>query len=129
MKTTRELVVDPRYNGPQRSGNGGWVAGSLARLLGEASVSVSLRAPTPLGTPLSVLGQDDGSITLMHGSLLVAEAQLAPLELDVPAPPSWQVAQTAGDLARQANMQGSDGEYARCFGCGFWGTGGLDDGA
>jgi len=48
------LTIDPRYNGPNTSGNGGWVAGSLARLLGTGPVSVSLRAPAPLAAPMLV---------------------------------------------------------------------------
>ena len=48
------LLVDPRHNGPPASGNGGWVAGALARRLGVPVVSVALRAPVPLGQPMQV---------------------------------------------------------------------------
>jgi hypothetical protein len=120
----RSLIIDPRYNGPKTSGNGGWVAGSLARLLGSQSESVSLRAPTPLGVPLSVRSQENGSITLESGGLLIAEAQLASLEADVPSPPDWEEADAAGALARQAH-EGVEGPYARCFGCGMARSDGL----
>jgi hypothetical protein len=46
------VIIERRYNGPETSGNGGWVAGSLARRFGAASVSVTLRAPVPLAVPL-----------------------------------------------------------------------------
>jgi hypothetical protein len=58
---TDRLIIDPRYNGPDTSGNGGWVAGSLARLLGKESVSVSLRAPAPLAVPMNGQLTDLGS--------------------------------------------------------------------
>src|ERR1700760_2393631 len=109
MRTT--LIVDPRFNGPRHSGNGGWVAWSLARWLGSKPVSVSLRAPTPLGVPLSIVSQSDGSLTLHDRDTLIAEARLTPLELDLPNPPDWEAAQAAGELARR-NAQGSDGPYA-----------------
>ena len=125
--TTSSLIIDPRYNGPKNSGNGGWVAGSLARLLtlGDASVSVSLRAPTPLAVRLSVHSQDDGSMTLEHGDTLIADARLAPLELDIPKAPDPEDAEAAGALARQVNVQSPDGPYARCFGCGLARSDGL----
>jgi hypothetical protein len=37
------LVVEARYCGPPNSGNGGYVAGLLARRLGEGPVEVTLR--------------------------------------------------------------------------------------
>ena len=119
------LTIDPRYNGPNTSGNGGWVAGSLARLLGTESVSVSLRAPTPLAVPMELRRQGDGSVTLEHGGILIAEARMAPLELDVPSAPEADDAQAAGVMARRANMQGADGPYAHCFGCGLARSDGL----
>ena len=120
-----ELIIDPRYNGPIFSGNGGWVAGSLARLLGTESVSVSLRAPTPLAVPMGLHWQDDGSVTLEHGGALIAEACMAPLQLDVPKAPEPDEAKAAGIMARGASAPGADGPYARCFGCGLARSDGL----
>jgi hypothetical protein len=58
------VIIDPRYIGPTRtSGNGGWVAGSLARLFGTGSVSVTLRASAPLAVPMFVRWRDDGTAT------------------------------------------------------------------
>lgn len=52
------LVIPRRFNGPPHSGNGGWTAGSLARLLpGDhrgATITVRLHLPPPLDTPLTV---------------------------------------------------------------------------
>jgi hypothetical protein len=125
MGGSDRLTIDPRYNGPNTSGNGGWVAGSLARLLGTESVSVSLRAPTPLAVPMGLCRRDDGSLTLEYGGTLIAEARMAPLELDLPNAPEADEAQAAGAMARSANTQGADGPYAHCFGCGLARSDGL----
>src|ERR1700689_3373145 len=99
------LIIDPRYNGPNTSGNGGWVAGSLARLLGAASVSVSLRAPAPLAVPMWLHWRDDGSVTLENDGTLIADADMAPLELDVPNAPDPDQAEAAGTLAQKVSAE------------------------
>jgi hypothetical protein len=119
------LVIDPRYNGPNTSGNGGWVAGSLARLLGTGSVSVSLRAPAPLAVPMSVRWQDDGTVRLENNGVLIAEAGISPLQLEVPQAPDLDEAEAAGALAQELSSQGASGPYARCFGCGLARSDGL----
>jgi hypothetical protein len=120
------VIIDPRYNGPKTSGNGGWVAGSLARLLGTGSVSVALRAPAPLAVPMVVRWQDDGSAKLEHDGTLIAEAALAPLQLDVPKAPDPEEAEAAGVLAQKVSVQlGANWPYAHCFSCGFARSDGL----
>jgi hypothetical protein len=121
------VIIDPRYNGPtSTSGNGGWVAGSLARLFGTRSVSVTLRAPAPLAVPMFVRWQDAGTATLVNDGTLVAEAIVAPLELDVPKALDPNEAETAGMLAQKVSAQrGANWPYAHCFGCGFARSDGL----
>lgn len=119
------LTIDPRYNGPNTSGNGGWVAGSLARLLGTGSVSVSLRSPAPLAVPMLVRRRDDGTVSLENDGVLVAEAGSFELELDVPTPPDPDEAEAAGVMARKVSAQGADSTYARCFSCGSTRSDGL----
>jgi hypothetical protein len=47
------LVIAPRFCGPPDSGNGGYVCGLIAgRLDGQAEIT--LRAPPPLATPMTV---------------------------------------------------------------------------
>ena len=114
------LLVDPRHNGPPASGNGGWVAGALARRLGVPVVSVALRAPVPLGQPMQVARQADGSLLLTHAGHLVADAAAAPLDLPVPPAPDDSTAEAAGVAARLRHRgRGLDDPYARCFACGF----------
>ncbi len=121
------IIIDPRYNGPTSTiGNGGWVAGSLARQLGTESVSVALRAPAPLGVPMFVRRRDDGTTTLDYDGTLIAQATAAPLELEVPAAPDPDEAEAAGMLAREISAQrGANWPYAHCFGCGFARSDGL----
>lgn len=120
------LLIDPRHNGPRTSGNGGWVAGALARRLaartGAAVASVALRAPVPLGRPLPMRWQDDGSLALLDadGGSVVADAAPAELALAVPAAPADDVAEAAGVAARLRHQQRGLGDpYASCFVCGF----------
>jgi hypothetical protein len=120
-----QLIIDSRYNGPNTSGNGGWVAGSLARLLGPEPVTVSLRAPAPLALPMLVRWRDDGTIALENDGTLIAEAGLAPLEVEVPKAPDPEEAEAAGALARKVNAQIADAPYAHCFGCGWARSDGL----
>jgi hypothetical protein len=120
------VIIDRRYNGPNTSGNGGWVAGSLARRFGATPVSVTLRAPVPLAVPLCVRWQDDGTATLDDNGTLIAEATAAPLGLDVPIAPDPAEAEAAGVLAQQVSAQrGENFPYAHCFGCGFARSDGL----
>lgn len=74
------LTVPRRFNGPPRSGNGGWVAGALAaRLPGQAigrAVTVTLRQPPPLEVPMQVTPTAAGAV-LSHDGRAVAEAVYA----------------------------------------------------
>ena len=121
---TDTLHINPRRNGPRTSGNGGWVAGALARRLaarGAAPVTtVALRAPVPMGRALPLRWQADGSLALCDGDTVVAEAAVADLALEPPAAPPDDVAEAAGMAARLRHQQrGLDDPYAQCFVCGF----------
>ena len=69
--------------------------------------------------------RDDGSITLENDGTLIAEAGLAPLELEVPSAPDPDEAEAAGALAQKMSAQEANGPYAHCFGCGFLRSDGL----
>jgi hypothetical protein len=119
----RELIVPRRFRGPESSGNGGWTAGALAALVDHdvptdraarwPTISVSLRLPPPLDTPLQVV--DDGRETVASlDGVAVASAEVvdqAPTQVDpVPA-----------DEARAA-MASYPGlrqhPFPTCFSCG-----------
>jgi hypothetical protein len=103
-----------RFNGPQRSGNGGYAAGALAAFVGEPA-EVTLRSPVPLDTELQVIDQEDGSVRMLDGETLVCEGHaVSELGIEVPEPVSVDEARTASGRYRGL----SDGEFCRCFVCG-----------
>ena len=74
------IIVDKRYCGPPKSGNGGYVCGRLARHI-PGGAEVTLRAPPPLDKPLDVVATDDGAWELRDGATLVATGRPASVEL------------------------------------------------
>ena len=91
---TRDIVtISGRFNGPPRSGNGGYVSGRLARYL-SGPASVRLRVPPPLERELRVEATADEA-RLFDGDSLVAEARGAEFELSPPAPPTYADAEAA----------------------------------
>jgi hypothetical protein len=108
------VSIAARFNGPQRSGNGGYAAGALAAFVGEPA-EVSLRSPVPLDTELQVVSEEDGSMRMLDGETLVCEGRAAEaLDLDVPEPVSVDEAREA--MSRYRGL--IDGEFCRCFVCG-----------
>lgn len=114
------LRIDRRFNGPPASGNGGWVAGSLAQAVGAPIVEVNLRAPPPLDTSLTIRRTLQGRLELLDGGVLLADAQAVDaIDLDLPRAPSFDEASAAGALGRLRAMGRPDSPYTTCFGCGF----------
>lgn len=113
-----EIVIDRRFRGPLTSGNGGYVAGRVAAFVGGPA-QVTLRLPPPLETPLRVV-HDGASVQVIDGDALVAEAEPADVDLDVPAPVSWDEALAA----RERHVRFGSAEFAECFVCGM-----RDDGS
>lgn len=122
-----DLVVPARYCGPPRSGNGGWSAGALADLLArsggeagpDAAVTVTLRMPPPLDTPMPVtLAEGHGSespvMTASHDGAVVATATRAPQPPRPVAPVS-----TAEAAAAETAYPGlRHHPFDTCFACG-----------
>ncbi|MCH1865269.1 hypothetical protein [Nocardioides sp. CFH 31398] len=111
------LTVPARFCGPPASGNGGWVAGALAALVPDvaptAPVTVTLRRPPPLDTPLVVVTAD-GTTTLTHDGDEVASATPAAA---APSP----AAAVPADVARAAEAAYpglTHHGFDTCFGCG-----------
>lgn len=111
--TIAPLVIGARFCGPPQSANGGYFCGRLAALA-EGTVTVRLRVPPPLETPMQPVVRDDGRIALHAGDVLVAEAGPAHLALDVPRPVSHEEA-----LAASRQFVGFDSHpFGTCFVCG-----------
>lgn len=108
------LRIPRRFNGPPDSGNGGYVAGLLADQRDEQTVTVILRSPPPLETPLAVRDE-----RLYDGDTLIAESKSGQLERDAPN-------QVAFDDAVEATRSYTSIEmFASCFVCGSGRADGL----
>lgn len=115
---TEHLVIAPRFTGPPRSGNGGYTCGLLAsRLSAEPGlgVEVTLRRPPPLAVPLQARPADHGGAALMHGDLLVAEAE--PVQLDIGPVEPVSLAEARAAEAGYAGLRSHP--FPTCFTCGI----------
>jgi len=115
---TSQLTVAARFRGPATSGNGGYTAGLLASLVpggGEpgAAITVRLRTPPPLDTPMAVETRR-GTTVARHGSTVVATAIPATVELSQVPPVAHEVAVTAA--AGYAGL--TEHPFPECFVCG-----------
>ena len=127
-EVVRTIVIDSRFSGPPGLGNGGYVAGVVARVLGSEA-TVTLRAPIPLDTPLELSGNGAGTGARtaqgvdrtrraelrLDGSLLAEAGPPEPLDLSAPPMPDRSTA-----LAATGRYPGRvPNPYQRCFVCGF----------
>lgn len=111
--TTAALVVEPRYNGPLTSANGGYACGLVARHV-DGPAEVTLRRPVPLETTLHLERHDDGRVTLHHEGELLAEGEPAlPLDIEPPYRPSVAEAREAA----AAGFGPRPELFARCYVC------------
>jgi hypothetical protein len=72
------IVIPARHCGPPGSANGGWLAGTLAELVGPGPVTVTLRRATPVDVPLAAETDADGTVRLVDEGEVLAEAIRAP---------------------------------------------------
>jgi hypothetical protein len=107
-----ELTIAPRFNGPPRSGHGGYTCGLVARAFGEP-VAVSLRSPPPLGRPLLLERRDEGG-ALLDGDRVVAVAE--PAAVDVEPPPVPAPRPPAADDPVYGELH--EHPFPTCFACG-----------
>src|ERR1700729_1503812 len=99
--TTDYLVIPSRFCGPPGSGNGGYVCGRIAAYL-DGPVTVTLRRPPPLATPMTVERDGESSVRIRYGSTLIADAASSPGSLapEIPGPVSIAEAHAAAGRAR-----------------------------
>ena len=107
-----EFVIARRFRGPVESGNGGYVCGRLASLVGVPAVEVTLRVPPPLERPLQI-ARRDARVMLLDGDTLVAEAAQATVDL---RPPRLVTLPQA--VAARATWSAADHAFPQCFVCG-----------
>ena len=114
MHSPATVIVEPRFNGPRGSGNGGYSGGLFAAALGGPA-EVNLRAPVPLDTPIVLERQGEDAVRALHGESLIGEARrLAAVEVAVPDPVSLEEARAARERYRAPD----DGVFSECFVCG-----------
>lgn len=112
------VTIPARFNGPDHSGNGGYVAGMLAAELGTDVVTSTLRLPPPLDVALSWEHDThhEGEIVrlLTAGGAVVGEATPGTFVRDAPAAPVSDEAAT-GLAAYRGHI---DHPFDHCFTCG-----------
>ncbi|GAA1796178.1 hypothetical protein GCM10009795_047020 [Nocardioides hankookensis] len=108
-----DLLVPRRFCGPPSSGNGGYTAGALASLVEAPAVSVSLLAPPPLDTAMSV-EVVDGATVASAGDAPVARAEVSGLEGAAVHPVPVEEARAA-----ESSYVGlASHPFPTCFSCG-----------
>jgi hypothetical protein len=115
---TGSLAIAPRFCGPPDSGNGGYVCGLIAGYL-DGPAEVTLLRPPPLDVPLAVERDGHGSVRILHGQTLIAEAAGLPgrPDLELPDPVSVRRARSAGAQS-PLRMQPGLHPFPTCFACG-----------
>lgn len=108
------LTIAGRFCGPPSSGNGGYVCGRLAGMLGGAGAEVTLRKPPPLDVPLAVDRRDDGTVAILHDGVLIADARAGDPAIDAPPAPDFDRAETAS----RAYIGWTFHAFPSCFVCG-----------
>jgi hypothetical protein len=115
-------LIEGRFRGPDGIGNGGYVAGRMAALLGSQPAEVTLRRGWPVDLPLAI-ARDGAAVQARDAEgNLVAEAREAALDLDAPPPPTRDQAAAATRWFLASPFTHSTG---LCFVCGSAAPGGL----
>lgn len=107
------LRIEQRFRGPPTSGNGGYVAGLIARHLGGSDCEVTLRKPPPLARDLQLRREGD-ALNLCDGEELIASAVAATVDIEPASAPSAEEA--LGAMERCAGFQ--QHYFPGCFVCG-----------
>ena len=113
--------VERRFQGPERSGNGGYVAGLVGtalagRLDGTSVPRVTLRMPPPLDQDLDLAANADGA-RLTDGDALVADG--SPVDSAFLADATIDPVSPEEALAAEASYRGlSNHPFPTCFVCG-----------
>jgi hypothetical protein len=113
---TDSLVIAPRFCGPPGSGNGGYVCGRIAAYL-DGPVTVTLRRPPPLDTPMTVERDGEGSVRIHHGRTLTAEAACSPDSPALETPGQVSMAEAHAVAGRACYY--ADPVFPDCFVCGM----------
>lgn len=109
------VTISTQFNGPDSTGNGGYVAGLIACEHGvDGPVTSMLRIPPPLGVPLTWERSDDETKLLTAGGAVVGTARGGEFLREPPACPTHEQA-AAGHAAYVGYRHHP---FDRCFTCG-----------
>jgi hypothetical protein len=111
-RNAQTMTIPDRFNGPPRSGNGGYVSGLLARFV-DGPAQVVLRQPPPLGVELQVETVAGGAV-LRHFDRTVATASATSIDIPIPHPPTFRDAVEASARFRGFMHH----PFPNCFVCG-----------
>ena len=109
------LVLDPRFNGPPGTANGGYASGAVGELV-DGPAEVSLLSPPPLGIPLDVSFYEHGEVDVSHDGAIVARARPVD-QVDVEPPVRPTLAQ-AREASRRHPGHGRATLFSDCYVCG-----------
>jgi hypothetical protein len=109
------LTVPSRFCGPAGTANGGYMCGRIAGHL-DGPVTVTLRRPPPLDTPLTVEAEADGSLRVLHGDICISEAESAWNNPALHVPDTVSKAEARAAEGRARYFQ--DPAFPYCFVCG-----------
>lgn len=116
----QQVVIEERFCGPPRSGHGGYTAGLVAEVLANPA-EVTLLAPPPLGVPLELVRNPDGTAALTDGEALVASGrELETVSVEAAFPDSAGTLRWADAEAAAAHYEDltAPHPFPTCFGCG-----------
>lgn len=108
------VTIAAQFNGPDHSGNGGYVAGLIAHEVGTGPVTSTLRIPPPLDVALSFERDGDDVRLLTAGGAIVGSASPGEFVRAAPAPPT--IEQAEAGLAAYPGF--THHPFDRCFTCG-----------
>ena len=109
---SERLTIPARFCGPPSSGNGGYVAGRLAALVG-GEAEVTIRRPVPVDRAL-LLHRVDDRVELRDGDAVLASATPARVDVEPPTPVDLEQAR----IASSAFPRFHDHPLPGCFACG-----------
>ena len=115
---TASLVVASRFCGPPGTANGGYACGLIAACLDDQA-EITLRRPPPLARPMAVERDGEGSVRVLDGDVLIAEATSLPggLTVELPVPVTVRDARAAG-LGSRLRAHPGEHPFPTCFVCG-----------
>jgi hypothetical protein len=111
------ITIEPRFNGPPDSGNGGYSCGRLAAFVNAPAAEVTLRLPPPIDRPLQVeRDAGGGAARLLDGDALIADA--LPTHLADEAPTPVDAAEAACAEQDSPFLDEAAHPFPTCFVCG-----------